>query len=84
MNKRKFYERYFSEYPDLVNLRQFRTMMGGLGEVQARRLMQEDRVKHFLIRGEYLIPKKCVIDYVLSRHYAKYRVILKSSIPMPR
>ena len=61
----------------------YTTLLGGLGEVQARRLMQEDHRKHFHIHGEYLIPKKCVIDYVLSKHNASYRVILKSNIPLP-
>ena len=83
MNKRAYYENYFSEYPDVVNLKQFRKMLGGLGDVQARRLMQQNHVKHFFIHGEYLIPKKCVIDYVLGKHYAKYRVKLKCCIPVP-
>lgn len=81
MKKRKFYENYFSSYPDLVTLDQFRKMLGGLGVVQARRLMQENHVKHFCIHGTYLIPKANVIDYVLGSHYAKYRLKLKSQIP---
>lgn len=81
MKNRKYYEQYFADYPDLVNLTQFREMMGGMGDVQARRLMQQNQVQHFLIRGTYLIPKACVIKYVLSPHYAKYRLKLKSKIP---
>lgn len=81
MKKRKFYENYFSSYPDLVTLDQFRKMLGGLGVVQARKLMQENRVKHFYIHGTYFIPKANVIDYVLSSHYAKYRLKLKAQIP---
>ena len=81
MKNRKFYENYFASYPDLVSLDQFRKMLGGLGEVQARKLMQQTHVKHFFIRGTYLIPKANVIDYVLSTHYAKYRMKLKAQIP---
>ncbi len=81
MKRRNFYETYFSGFPNLVSLSQFRKMLGGLGEVQARRLMQQNRVKHFRIRGEYLIPKTCVIDYVLSTDYEIYRPKLKSHIP---
>ena len=81
MKSRKFYENYFASYPDLVSLDQFRKMLGGLGEVQARKLMQQNRVKHFYIRGTYLIPKVNVIDYVLGTHYAKYRLKLKCHIP---
>lgn len=81
MKTRKFYESYFADYPDLVTLAQFRKMLGGLGEVQARKLMQQNKVKHFYIRGTYLIPKAGVIDYVLGTEYAKYRLKLKAQIP---
>lgn len=81
MKNRKFYENYFASYPDLVSLDQFRKMLGGLGEVQARKLMQQNHVNHFFIRGTYLIPKANVIDYVLGTHYAKYRLKLKATIP---
>lgn len=81
MKGRKFYESYFSAYPDVVTLDQFREMLGGMGDVQARRLMRQNHVKHFYIRGTYLIPKTYVIDYILSTHYAQYRMKLKSLIP---
>ena len=81
MQSRKYYEAYWSQYNDVVTLNEFRKMLGGLGEVQARRLLQNKIVKRFKIRGEYHIPKQCVIDYVLSTHYAKYRQILKAQIP---
>jgi len=81
MQSRKYYEAYWSQYDDVVTLNEFRKMLGGLGEVQARRLLQNKTVKSFKIRGEYHIPKQCVIDYVLSSHYAKYRQILKAQIP---
>lgn len=80
MQSRKYYEAYWSQYDDVVTLNEFRKMLGGLGEVQARRLLQNKTVKSFKIRGEYHIPKQCVIDYVLSTHYAKYRQILKAQI----
>ena len=81
MKNRKFYKNYFASYPDLVSLDQFQKMLGGLGEVQARKLMQQNHVKHFFIRGTYIIPKANVIDYVLGTHYAKYRLKLKAQIP---
>ena len=80
MQSRKYYEAYWSQYDDVVTLNEFRKMLGGLGEVQARRLLQNKTVKSFKIRGEYHIPKQCVIDYVLSTHYVKYRQILKAQI----
>ena len=81
MKNRQFYENYFASYPNLVSLDQFRKMLGGLGEVQARKLMQQNHVTHFFIRSTYLIPKANVIDYVLGTHYAQYRLKLKSQIP---
>lgn len=81
MKNRKFYESYFASYPDLVSLDQFRKMLGGLGEVQARKLMRQNHVKHFYVRGTYLIPKANVIDYVLGPHYTKDRLKLKAQIP---
>ena len=80
MQSRKYYEAYWSQYDDVVTLNEFRKMLGGLGVVQARRLMHENHVKHFYIHGTYLIPKANVIDYVLSSHYAKYRLKLKARI----
>lgn len=53
MQNRKYYEAYWSQYNDLVTLNEFRKMLGGLGEVQARRLLQNKTVKSFKIRGEY-------------------------------
>lgn len=80
MNRTR-YERYFASYPDIVTVQQFRKMLGGIGEVQARRLLQQGHVKHYRIGRIYHIPKAYVIDYVLSAHYAKYRHRLKAQIP---
>lgn len=81
MRSRKFYETYWKHYDDMVNFENFREMLGGIGDVQARRLLQKKIVKSFKIRGEYRIPKACVIDYVLSPHYVEYRKSLKAQIP---
>lgn len=78
---RTYYEHYFAPYPDVVTVEQFRAMLGGIGEVQARRLLREGYIKHYRIGRVYHIPKSCVIDYVLSTHYAKYRHQLKAQIP---
>ena len=73
MRNRKYYEKLYERYPDLVTLNQFRKMLGGIGECTARKLVQQKHIKSFKIRGTYMIPKACVIDYVLSSHYLKYR-----------
>ena len=75
------YEKLFAEYPDVVTLPQFCKMLGGIGDNTARKLMQENIVRHFVIDHAYMIPKKCVIDYVMSKHYKLYRLKLKAKLP---
>lgn len=80
MNEREKYRRKYASYPEVVNLLQFREMLGGIADSTARKLMRENRVKHYYIRTTYLIPKEWVIDYLLSTHYAQYRMKLKTQI----
>ena len=75
------YERLYADYPDIVTLEQFRQMLGGIGDTTARKLMQENIVRHFVIEHAYMIPKTCVIDYVMSKHYHIHRMKLKAKIP---
>ena len=80
MTKRQYYEIQFSTYPDIVNLKQFREMLGGIGEGTALKLMQENRVEHFKLRNIYYIPKDNVIDYLLGYHYRRYKKLLRHKI----
>ncbi len=80
MKSRSYYEELFSEYPDVVTLDEFRKMLGGIGDSTARKLMRGNHVKHFYIRDTYLVPKACVIDYILGEHYAEYRKVLKAQV----
>lgn len=84
MKSRKFYENYFSAYPDVVTLDQFRKMLGGLGEVQARKLMQQNHVKHFYIRGTYFTISFLSRFSVGSRAVKYPKVIPVMSLPFPR
>lgn len=70
----------FRDYPDVVSLPEMCAMMGGIGDGTARKLLRSGRIKSFLIRSTYYIPKKCVIDYLLSDHYKMYRQELKHGI----
>ena len=80
MKTRSHYEKLFASYPDVVTLPEFQTMLGGIGDSTARKIMRANKVKHFYIRCTYLIPKACVIDYVLSEDYAKYSKTLKARV----
>ena len=55
MKNRKYYEQLYTEYPTVVTLIQFRQMLGGIGDTTARKLMRENRVKHYYIRHTYLV-----------------------------
>ncbi|MDI9495205.1 MAG: DNA-binding protein [Bacillota bacterium] len=76
----EYYKRIFEPYPDVVTLEQFRTMLGGIGDSTARKLLKGNHVKHFYIRDTYMIPKVWVIEYILSDHYAEYRQKLKVQV----
>ena len=79
MNRQQL-ENRFASYPDVVTLPEFRQMLGGIGDNTARKLMRNNNVRHYCIRNTYLIPKTCVIDYLLGTHYEKYRRRLKAHI----
>ena len=80
MRDKRYYQDRFKRYPDVVTLQQFREMLGGIADSTARKLIRENRVKHFYIRTTYMIPKECVIEYVLGEHYEEYKYCLKVQI----
>lgn len=80
MRNQEYYKKIFEAYPDVVTLDEFRAMLGGIGDSTGRKLMRENRVKHFYICNTYMIPKVWVIEYLLSDHYAEYREKLKVQV----
>lgn len=80
MKTRAHYEKLFASYPDVVTLPEFQTILGGIGDRTARKIMRANKVKHFYIRCTYLIPKESVIDYVMSCDYLEYSKKLKAKI----
>ncbi len=77
---RSDYEKRFRTFPDVVTINEFRAMLGGIADSTARNLLKQNTIQHFYIRCTYYIPKQCVIDYLLSDHYMKYRFKLKRGI----
>lgn len=71
---RTYYEKHFANYPDLVDLITFRQMLGGIGDTFARRLVKENRVKHFFIKPHYWISKTSIIYYLMSADYSNRRL----------
>lgn len=80
MRKRKYYNDLFAEYPDLVTVKQFARMLGGVNEKTAQKLLRENKVKSFFIKTTYQIPKKYIIDYILSESYQNYKDKLKAQV----
>ena len=69
MSDREKYRQKFASYPDLVNLIQFRVMLGGIADSTARKLMRENRVKHYYIRTTYLMSTDQPKIYCDTRHF---------------
>jgi hypothetical protein len=80
MRDKQYYQERFKGYLDVVTLQQFKEMLGGIADSTARKLMRENRVKHFYIRETYMIPKEYVIEYVLGEHYEEYKYCLNVQI----
>ena len=59
MKSRAHYEKLFSSFPDVVTLPEFQSMLGGIGDSTARKIMRANKVKHFYIQ-------KNTTDYLTS------------------
>ena len=67
MFSREYYEAEFTAYPDVVTLKEMRKMLGGISEKKALGLLHNKLIKAFYIEQRYLIPKVCIIDYLITR-----------------
>lgn len=53
-NDRAYYIKKFKKFPDVVELEDFCTMLRGIFDKYARKLVQEKQVKSFLIAAQYV------------------------------
>lgn len=60
------YSIMFTDYPDIVNIKQMRNMLGGIGVTLAYKLLKEGKIKYIKIGREYKIPKTFIINYLLQ------------------
>lgn len=67
MFSRDYYEAQFTAYPDVVTLKEMRKMLGGISDKKALGLLHNKLIKAFYIEQRYLIPKVCIIDYLITR-----------------
>ena len=84
MSTRKQYEKMFAAYPDVVRMDQFRVMLGGITEAAALKLLEQGQIKFFFIRRRHMIPKICIIDYLLGIDFSSQEVRLISQEPGKR
>ena len=56
----------FMDYPDVVNVKQLREMLGGIGQRAAYRLVTSRTIPSVKSGKGYKIPKVFVIKYLLS------------------
>lgn len=56
----------FTDYPDIVNVKQLREMLGGIGQRAAYRLVTSRTIPSVKSGKGYKIPKVYVIKYLIS------------------
>ena len=61
----------FADYPDLVNVKQFQTMMGGISVKAVYQWLHDGEVEFFKIGRRFLIPIASVIAFVRRRTNSK-------------
>lgn len=54
----------FSEYPDVVNVKQLCEMLGGIGPKAAYQCLHNGSIGYLKVGKGFLIPKKNVIDFL--------------------
>ena len=57
----------FSEYPDVVNAKQLRQMLGNLSRNLVYKLLSEQTIKSKKVGRIYLIPKVNVINFLENK-----------------
>ena len=61
------YELMFTEYPDIVNIMQLKTMLD-IGVNLAYELVRQKKISSLKVGREYKIPKRNVIAYLTNQN----------------
>lgn len=56
----------FSDYPDVVNVEQMCSMLGGIGKKTAYELLRTGDIRHIKLGKSFKIPKVCIIEYIVG------------------
>lgn len=61
-------EKIFSEYPDVVTVKQMCVMLGGISMKTAYKLLECGDIRHLKIGKSFKIPKVCIIEYLVGEY----------------
>ena len=59
-----YYEKMFSEYPDVVNVKTMCKMLGGISTKTGYRLLKDNKIKSFKIGRAFYISKFHILSYL--------------------
>ena len=66
-NSQKYYKSMFKNYPDVVNIKELQSMLGGISKKLAYRLLKNNLINSTKIGREYKITKIDVILYLTKK-----------------
>lgn len=58
----------FDNYPDIVNFKQMREMLGNIGPTLAYKLLRNGTIKSIKVGRAYRIPKINIINYLMQNY----------------
>ena len=67
-NSQKYYKSMFKNYPDVVNVKQLQTMLGGISKKLVYHILQNKIIKSIKIGRQYKIAKADVILYLTQNN----------------
>lgn len=62
------YNLMFSNYPDVVNFKQMKEMLGNIGSTLAYKLLRKNIIKSIKVGRAYKIPKNNIIEYLTNNN----------------
>lgn len=66
-NSQKYYKSMFKAYPDVVNVKELQSMLGGISKKLAYHLLKNNLINSTKIGREYKIAKIDVILYLTEK-----------------
>ena len=57
----------FQNYPDVVNVKQMREMLDGIGRNTAYKMLSEETIKSKKIGRKYFVPKENIVEFLKNK-----------------